>query len=127
MNKDAKLLAEAYNKVLKEEDLSPERGPDEAFKHLDNALSSFYAIGQKGLGPDPKAINDRVYNMLQKHQVDDKDMQRFSDALTSIILGQSTLGYADMEAKEYEHKGWAGDGTGEDDFADYNQNEGNDY
>jgi hypothetical protein len=28
---------------------------------------------------------------------------------------------------EYEHKGWAGDGTGEDDFADYNQNEGNDY
>ena len=28
---------------------------------------------------------------------------------------------------EYEHKGWPGDGTGEDDFADFNQNEGNDY
>jgi hypothetical protein len=28
---------------------------------------------------------------------------------------------------EYEHKGWPGDGSGEDDFADYNQNEGNDY
>lgn len=28
---------------------------------------------------------------------------------------------------EYEHKGWPGDGSGEDDFADYNQMEGNDY
>jgi hypothetical protein len=28
---------------------------------------------------------------------------------------------------EYEHKGWPGDGTGEDDFADFNQMEGNDY
>jgi len=28
---------------------------------------------------------------------------------------------------EYEHRGWPGDGSGEDDFADYNQMEGNDY
>ena len=28
---------------------------------------------------------------------------------------------------EYEHKGWPGDGSGEDDFADYNQMEGDDY
>lgn len=28
---------------------------------------------------------------------------------------------------EHEHKGWPGDGSGEDDFADYNQMEGNDY
>ena len=28
---------------------------------------------------------------------------------------------------DYEHRGWPGDGSGEDDFADYNQNEGNDY
>jgi hypothetical protein len=41
-------------------------------------------------------------------------------------------GNEDAEAEkdyqdEYEHKGWPGDGSGEDDFADYNQNEGNDY
>ena len=117
------------NEYLNESDLSTEQGPNEAFKHLDDALAKFYAIGQKGLGPDPQAVNDRVYNMLQKHQVDDRDMKRFSDALTSIILGQSTRGYADMEAKEkeYEHKGWPGDGSGEDDFQDYNQMEGDDY
>jgi len=28
---------------------------------------------------------------------------------------------------EYEHRGWPGDGSGMDDFADYNQMEGNDY
>lgn len=28
---------------------------------------------------------------------------------------------------EYEYKGWPGDGSGEDDFADYNQMEGDDY
>lgn len=32
-----------------------------------------------------------------------------------------------QQADEYEHKGWPGDGSGEDDFADYNQMEGNDY
>lgn len=26
-----------------------------------------------------------------------------------------------------EYRGWPGDGSGEDDFADYNQNEGNDW
>ena len=31
------------------------------------------------------------------------------------------------EAQEFEHVGWPGDGSGEDDFADYNQNEGNDW
>lgn len=33
----------------------------------------------------------------------------------------------DHQDDEYEHRGWPGDGSGEDDFADYNQNEGNDY
>jgi hypothetical protein len=28
---------------------------------------------------------------------------------------------------DYVHKGWPGDGSGEDDFADFNQMEGNDY
>ena len=34
----------------------------------------------------------------------------------------------DRECQEaYEYQGWAGDGSGEDDFADYNQNEADDY
>jgi hypothetical protein len=33
----------------------------------------------------------------------------------------------DNQDDEYEYKGWPGDGSGEDDFADYNQLEGNDY
>jgi hypothetical protein len=31
------------------------------------------------------------------------------------------------EAEAHAYVGWAGDGSGEDDLADYNQNEANDY
>ena len=76
-------------------ELAPETGPQEAFKALENTLEKFYALGQKGLGGDAAAVNDRVYNILMQHGVDQKDMQRFSDVLTSILLGQSMRGYAD--------------------------------
>jgi hypothetical protein len=33
------------------------------------------------------------------HGVDQRDMQRFSDVLTSILLGQSVRGYADVTDK----------------------------
>jgi hypothetical protein len=78
-------------------ELMPETGPQEAFKSLEDVLSKFYALGQKGLGADAAAVHDRVYNILQKHSVDQKDIQRFSDALTSIILGQSMRGFADSQ------------------------------
>jgi hypothetical protein len=42
------------------------------------------------------------------------------------LLGGNEAAEKDYQ-DEYEHKGWPGDGSGEDDFADYNQNEGNDY
>jgi len=37
--------------------------------------------------------------------------------------------YASEPANEdaYEHRGWPGDGSGVDDFQDYNQNEADDY
>lgn len=40
-----------------------------------------------------------------------------------------TVSVSDEEPSdnEYEHRGWPGDGSGEDDFADYNQMEGDDY
>lgn len=33
----------------------------------------------------------------------------------------------EMDEQMHEYRGWAGDGSGEDDFADYNQNEADDY
>jgi hypothetical protein len=47
------------------------------------------------------------------------------------LLGGNEAAERDSYEKDrqddYEHRGWPGDGSGEDDFADYNQNEGNDY
>jgi len=78
-------------------ELAPETSPQEAFKTLEDTLGKFYALGQKGLGADAAAVHDKVYNILQKHEVDQRDMQRFSDVLTSILLGQSVRGFADSQ------------------------------
>jgi hypothetical protein len=43
------------------------------------------------------------------------------------LLGGNEDAEKDYQDDEHEHRGWPGDGSGEDDFADYNQNEGNDY
>jgi hypothetical protein len=43
------------------------------------------------------------------------------------LLGGNEAAEKDYQDDEYKHRGWPGDGSGEDDFADYNQNEGNDY
>ena len=76
-------------------ELAPETGPQEAFKALTDALDKFYELGKKGLSPDPQAVNDRVYNILVQHEVDEKNLKNFSDVLMSIILGQSVRGFAD--------------------------------
>jgi hypothetical protein len=78
-----------------EPELAPETGPQEAFKALTDALDKFYELGKKGLTPDPQAVNDRVYNILVQHEVDEKNLKNFSDVLMSIILGQSVRGFAD--------------------------------
>lgn len=75
-------------------DLAPEQDPNEAFKTLEKALGQFYALGKKGLGADADAVNERVVDMLRMHEVDDRDLQRLGDALTSIVLGQSMRGFA---------------------------------
>lgn len=80
-------------------DLSPEEGPNLAFKSLEDTLGKFYALGQKGLGADADAVNERVIDILRMHDVDERDLQRFGDALTSILLGQSTRGFADQQSK----------------------------
>jgi hypothetical protein len=77
--------------------LAPETGPQEAFKSLEDTLGKFYALGQKGLGAEADMVNERVIDILKMHGVDDRDLRRFGDALTSILLGQSVRGYADSQ------------------------------
>lgn len=76
-------------------DLVPETGVNNAFKSLENTLGQFYALGQKGLGADADAVNERVVDILRMHDVDERDLQRFGNVLTSILLGQSVRGFAD--------------------------------
>jgi hypothetical protein len=77
--------------------LAPETGPQDAFKALEDTLVKFYALGQKGLGADADMVNERVIDILMMHGVDQRDLRRFGDALTSILLGQSMRGYADSQ------------------------------
>jgi|688.fasta_scaffold1100473_2 hypothetical protein len=88
---------EEVKNIDNDPELMPETGPQEAFKTLENALDKFYDLGKKGLSPDPQAVNDRVYNILVQHEVDEKNLKTFSDVLMSIILGQSMRGYADSQ------------------------------
>jgi hypothetical protein len=50
---------------------------------------------------------------------DKEDIEK--EYLTELVSEYET------QAQEFEYVGWPGDGSGEDDFADYNQNEGNDW
>lgn len=70
---------------------------EEGYKALENALRSFYSYGYTGSADaDPAATSERVAEMLRNFEVDDRDMQRFTDVLTSIILGQMVRGHADF-------------------------------
>jgi len=56
------------------------------------------------------------------------DVQHFLDtgSTYSDLLGMYFFKRTKTEPV-FEHVGWPGDGSGEDDFADFNQNEGNDW
>jgi len=70
---------------------------EEGYKLLKDAFHKFYEYGYTGSADtDPGATNERVVDMLRDMEVDDRDMQRFGDALTSIILGQMVRGHADF-------------------------------
>lgn len=49
------------------------------------------------------------------------------DTIYKQIHDEASNASEEPQHDEYEHKGWPGDGSGEDDFADYNQMEGDDY
>ena len=101
-SKDQDLLAEAYKQVhIKEESNDSEL--NNAFNTLQKSLELFYALGQKGLNADADAANERIIDMLRMQGVDEKDLSRFGNALTSIVLGQSMSGYASKEQSVSDH------------------------
>lgn len=79
------------------------------------------------------------YELIQGSASEDRAQDRITmigNELLSRGITSDELAAIRDEAKqatekhhdeEYEHRGWPGDGSGEDDFADYNQMEGNDY
>lgn len=75
-------------------DLAPEEDPNLAFKSLEDTLGKFYALGQKGLGADADMVMERVAEILRQHEVDESNMDQFTNVLGSILLGQSTRGFA---------------------------------
>jgi len=57
----------------------------------------------------------------------DFDVEAIMDQLGGPAGAEDDYEREEQQDDEYEYKGWPGDGSGEDDFADYNQREGDDY
>jgi hypothetical protein len=80
-------------------------------------------IGMEAASSD----NENIVRILDNLKAKSPQMyQQFVDRLMGTVEQLKDDARQEQE-DEYEHKGWPGDGSGEDDFADYNQNEGNDY
>lgn len=90
----------------------------------------YIALGKElrdgGMGRDEYSI-ETLQKALEYARSDGWEFD--IEAVLDQIGGPS--GESDYQSEyqddEYEHRGWPGDGSGEDDFADYNQMEGNDY
>jgi hypothetical protein len=91
---------------------------DELYNNLVNET-----IGMEAASSD----NENILRILDNLKAKSPQMyQQFVDRLMDTVEQLKDDARQERE-DEYEHKGWPGDGSGEDDFADYNQNEGNDY
>lgn len=66
---------------------------------------------------------DRLKTLSKLNPVADSGVEREREVLSELIARYE----AEHDAEVQEQCGWPGDGSGEDDFADYNQNEGNDW
>lgn len=86
----------------------------------------YIALGKElrdgGMGRDEYSI-ETLQKALEYARSDGWEFD--IEAVLDQIGGPS--GESEYQDDEYEHRGWPGDGSGEDDFADYNQMEGNDY
>jgi ribosome assembly protein YihI (activator of Der GTPase) len=89
---------------------------DELYNNLVNET-----IGIEAASSD----NENLLRILDNLKAKSPQMyQQFVDRLMDTV---EQLKDDARQEQEDEHKGWPGDGSGEDDFADYNQMEGNDY
>jgi hypothetical protein len=67
------------------------------------------------------------------NQFSSLDAQNSEDRLAQIVSEEnhseaySEDSHLESQYEERTEEGWPGDGTGTDDFADYNQNEADDY
>lgn len=93
-------------------------------KDSDASQDAYIALGKElkdgGMGRDEYSI-ETLQKALEYARQDGWEFD--IEGILDQLGGPS--GESDYQDDEY--KGWPGDGSGEDDFADYNQMEGNDY
>lgn len=101
----------------------------DVLKDSNASEDDYIALGKElkdgGMGRDEYSI-ETLQKALEYARQDgwEFDIEAILDQLGGPS-GESE--YQDEYRDEYEHRGWPGDGSGEDDFADYNQREGDDY
>lgn len=92
----------------------------------DMAHDDYIALGKElkdgGMGRDEYSI-ETLQKALEYAKQDGWEFD--IEAVLDQLGGPS--GESEYQDDEYAYKGWPGDGSGEDDFADYNQMEGDDY
>lgn len=92
----------------------------------------YIALGKElkdgGMGRDEYSI-ETLQKALEYARQDgwEFDIEAILDQLGGPAGYKDDYEREEHQDDDYEHRGWPGDGSGEDDFADYNQNEGNDY
>ena len=99
------------------------KGPDATH---DDYITLGKELKDGGMGIDEYSL-ETLQKALEYAKQDgwDFDVEAIMDQLGGPAGAEED--YEREEHQDNEYKGWPGDGTGEDDFADYNQNEGNDY
>ena len=98
----------------------------------DMAHDNYIALGKElkdgGMGTDKYSL-ETLQKALEYAKQDgwEFDIEAILDQLGGPADAEDDYEREEHQDDEYEYKGWPGDGSGEDDFADYNQMEGNDY
>jgi hypothetical protein len=125
---------ELYNKLMTEAETNKSPSVPEIIKTLENALAPFDKPGEQAALEELEAYGQPLKSMSDgdKLTVINYFETRWADVpfIAQMIKDYAFDNYSqkdDWYEEEPQHKGWPGDGSGEDDFADYNQNEADDY
>lgn len=102
----------------------------DVFNKGEQNADDYIALGKElkdgGMGRDEHSI-ETLQKALEYARQDGWEFD--IEAILDQLGGPSGEGdyQSEYQDDEHEHRGWPGDGSGEDDFADYNQMEGDDY